>query len=80
MTVTDRHHVCLHAATNAYVGTEVLAFICCGFHLVMAATLINNRKAFGHAQREPNSCLQLDSDSSCVCTCTVPVLACLPAM
>ncbi|KAI3438727.1 hypothetical protein D9Q98_001147 [Chlorella vulgaris] len=38
------------SATNAYVGTEVLAFICCGFHLAMAATLINNRKAFGHAQ------------------------------
>ncbi|PRW58937.1 flagellar associated [Chlorella sorokiniana] len=38
------------SATNAYVATYILAFISCAFQLVMAATLISNRKSFGGAQ------------------------------
>ena len=35
------------AATNAFVATYVLAFISAVFNLILAATLVTNRKSFG---------------------------------
>ena len=40
------------AATNTFVATYVLAFISAVFNLVLAVTMVANRKSFGGAQSE----------------------------
>ena len=65
------------AATNAFVATYVLAFISAVFDLILAVTMVTNRKSFGGAQSEQWG--QAGSTGSSGGSCSFRRMPCCPA-